>query len=108
MTSKQIIEKIGITSGKWNVNTEGCIYDSGGGWVADVHGSENLVDSRLIAATPVMLYALIEIGLDWESEIMTYPEDHRQLHERADDLEWLSGILKQATGMTWGDLTDDN
>jgi len=37
----------------------------------------------------------------------TTPEDHRHLHERADDLEWLSGVLKQVTGLTWGELTDE-
>jgi hypothetical protein len=81
MTTKQIMEKI---------------------WITFVSGREVQDNYKL------MLYALIEIGLDWESGIMTYPKLHRQLHPNAKDLEWLSGILKQVTGMTWEELTDDN
>ena len=80
MTSKKIMEKIGVTPMS----------------VRDVQDNYKL-----------MLYALIEIGLDWEGNIKAFPEKTRPVLTLTQDLEWLSGILKQVTGMTWGELTND-
>jgi hypothetical protein len=56
----------------------------------------------------VMFGALLEIGLDWEGKINYFPEAARPAISLYKDLEWLSGILKQVTGITWEELTDGN
>ena len=55
-------------------------------------------------AYSLMFEALLEIGFDWEAEIKAYP----YMDGAAWNLEWLSGVLKEITGMTWEELTDDN
>jgi len=55
-----IIEKLGITPEPWLPAKDGSVYAELGTWIADVRGSDNLINSNLIAAAPEMLEALIE------------------------------------------------
>jgi len=57
------------------------------------------------SAECLMLKALIEIGLDWEAKIKDFPEESRQMLTITKELEWLSGILEQVTGLAWEELT---
>jgi MoxR-like ATPase len=82
-----IVEKLGITPGPWRADDYGTVW-AGRAWVVDTSNDEN---SRLIAAAPELLEALIRRALD--SEYLSY-----------DDLEADIIIIERATGKSWEEV----
>ena len=107
-----IIEKLGITPGPWSktkdlYDPDVCVYDSKGNWLANVGGGEILSDSRdpishanarLIAVTPDMLEALIEIR-EW------FDENHLK-HMTGDPIFLYRAIEKACYPLKWEEIKE--